>query len=704
MWESRAITEVSAHVYITYRELDGGTGLEITDTIERRRYSLLSETPVTPTGIDTDKFAFPIDGAVAIVTERLTLPTVVPVYVRNAAGEMIAEAEHFADADLPAGEYSLELCAPMKIYLRARGPLTLAGDAQQLHVEFDEPTEVLVGARSHHKHPAGTVTTTEDPRDLMAAVSTFGSALKTTSPERSYPTLRGHPPLVELGDELDIPENLVRPDTGITIEVPPETGYIFCAAPLVYYLGADLVPGFDARLVTDEGFTFPLGDTPREFENTVEAVLKHVFFLDCITRTEGLYKLNLHERHEIADRVALDFALLYDQSLAAQLEAYLAVPFETVEPLLPEWKLTSHVSLSPTSIETLPFLVDDLAVVRTPQAEQVAHADAQMALVDEFLRDGSFMRSASAASAAPASYVKPQAVTSLEQAWVGDGAPLGASKTTTQAFHNHLARELSDGDIDITVVCNDPQMDEERDIVDRVYGSRSDLLFDVTIKHDLTTAELAAVLTSQTEFLHYIGHIDAEGFECVDGKLDVSTLDDVGIDAFFLNACSSYDQGMALIEKGSIGGIVTLSDVINSGAVRIGSTVARLLNGGFPLSSALEVAKGESIVGGQYAVIGDGGLAVAQADSGTPLVWELTALEDDQYEVEMKTYPTCERGMGSLIVPYFESNNEYFLNSGTLEPFTVSAGELLRLFIMEDFPVRMDGQLRWSSEITHSEL
>ncbi|WP_276246351.1 hypothetical protein [Haladaptatus sp. YSMS36] len=691
-------------MYITYRKTDGGTGLEISDTIERRHYSLLTDTPVTPRATDAEQFLFPVDEAVSITTTQVTLPTVIPVYVRDAAGQMLAEAEHFANEDLPAGDYSLELCAPMKIYLRTTGPLTITGDAQQLHISFAQPTEVLVGARSHHKHPAATITTTEDPFDMMAAISAFGSALKTTSAERSYPTLRGHPPLVELGDELHIPEGLVRPDTGISIEIPPEPGYIFVAAPLAYYLGAELVPGVAARILTDTGFEYPLGDTLFDFENTVEALLQHVFFLDCITRTEGFYKLNLHERHEVESVVDIDFAALYDQPLAVQLEAYLSIPFETLDPFLPEWKLTSHVSLSATSIETLPFLVDDLAIVRTPQAERVEQDAAQMALVDEFLRDGNFMRSGTAASAAPSSYVKPQTARSLEQAWIGEGAPLGASKTTTQAFHNRLARDLSDGDIDITVVCNDPQMDEERDIVDRVYGSRSELLFDIEIKHNLTTEELAAVLQTPTEFLHYIGHIDSEGFECVDGKLDVTTLDEVGVDAFFLNACSSYEQGMALIEKGAIGGIVTLSDVINSGAVKIGGTVARLLNGGFPLASALEVAKGESIVGGQYAVVGDGSLAVAQAESGIPLLWDLERVDDETYTVTMKTFPTTDRGMGSLVVPYIQENGQYFLGSGRIDPFEVHRSELLQLFLLEDFPVRIDGQLRWSSDITHSEL
>ncbi len=63
--------------------------------------------------------------------------------------------------------------------------------------------------------------------------------------------------------------------------------------------------------------------------------------------------------------------------------------------------------------------------------------------------------------------------------------------------------------------------------------------------------------------------------------LDTRELDTVGIEGFFLNACQSYDQGMALIDAGAVGGVVALNDVINSGAVRVGRTMIRLLNRSF---------------------------------------------------------------------------------------------------------------------------
>jgi len=58
----------------------------------------------------------------------------------------------------------------------------------------------------------------------------------------------------------------------------------------------------------------------RGFEEEVERVLKQVFFLDCITRTEGFYLVNLHEPNAIEDQVDLNFEYLYDQPIGRQLK------------------------------------------------------------------------------------------------------------------------------------------------------------------------------------------------------------------------------------------------------------------------------------------------------------------------------------------------------------------------------------------------
>jgi hypothetical protein len=681
-------------VTVSIASRETNTGLTISDAVERRQYVLDTPTAATPTAVDCDRFWFPVDEAVSVETTSLTLPSVVATYVRTADGEMLAEVDHFDSYDFPTGAYSVELCAPIKLYVYTDGPLTVEAMADSMELRFDDDAEVLVGARSHHKRPEATITTTEDPRDQMAAVSALSSALKTTTCERSYPTLRGHPPTIELGDELDIPDELSPPDTGVRIEIPPTRRYLYPAAPLAYYLGATVEPGAVPRIVTDSGFEHAL-DSPRGYEAEVERVLKQTFFFDCVTRTEGYYKVDLHERAAIEHLVDLDFAALYDRSLAEQLEAYLDVPYAVVEDHVPEWKLTTHVDPTPENAELLPFLVNDLAVVRLPQGQSVTPSEAQLAAVDDFTRDD-FTRSATDGGTGAPALVQPEQTNSLEQAWAGEDAPVGASKASIQAFRNRLDRTASDGDIDITVVCNDDAMGEEGNLAEEVYGSRDDLPFDVTIYRNLSTAALQAVIETEMDFLHYIGHIDDEGFDCSDGKLDVADLDTVGVDAFLLNACRSYDQGMALIERGAIGGVVTLTDVINSGAVRVGKTMVRLLNQGFPLRAALDIAKDQSIVGGQYTVVGDGNMDVAQSDSRTPVLLEVES-KGERYELSSRVYPTDSHGMGSITT--FPLSEECYIASGTLETLEVTREELETAVSVENMPLYFDGQLLWSSEL-----
>ncbi|KTG09037.1 hypothetical protein AUR64_14640 [Haloprofundus marisrubri] len=678
-------------------------GIEVVDPIERHRYELGTPSAVTPNSIDIDEFRFPVDAAVSFRTSSLTLPTVVPIYVRDTDGTMLAHVTPSDSLSLPDGEYAIELCTPIKMYLRVSSELTVDRTNQSL--DFGEETTVLLGARSHHEHPAGTITVTDSVEDAMRAVSLFGSAVKTTSPERSYPTLRGHPPTVELGDSFEAPEDIVAPETGIRIELPRERSYVYAAAPLAYYLGARVEPGSVPRLVTDSGFEHRL-DTPDGVERELEHVLRHVFFFDCLCRTEGLYQVDLHERRAVESTVDIDFERLYGLPSDERLEAYLSVPYETLEPHQPEWKLVSHVAPSAQSAELLPFLVDDLAIVRTPtQTKTTAAPQIQVDAVQEFLRDGDEFTRSTASQPSSMEFVEPESADAVEQAWVGEGTPVGANKATIEAYRNRLSRTMADDDIDIVVVCNDTQMSEERDDIDQVYGSREELPFDVQIHRSLTTDELTEVLREETEFLHYIGHIDQGGFECTDGRLDARELDDVRVDAFLLNGCTSYEQGLSLIEAGAIGGIVTLSDVINSGAVRIGSTLARLLNGGFPLSVALETARGESIVGSQYVVVGDGGLAITQAESGTPLLCVVEEHENKgQYSIQIRGYPTDRSGMGGLIVPYVSNNEEYTLNSNSQLSFEVSKSELAEFLQLEGMPVRLRHELRWSDEIPLYEL
>jgi len=698
--------------------------LTVFDPIERDQVHLDTNTAVTADPSSPERVDAPVEAAVSIATDAVEVQNSA-VYVRDATGEMVAEPGAIRDISLPDGCYTIELTTQIKLYLQLTAPLRIERRSESKLLSFGGQTDVVVGARSRHETPTATITTTRTPETLMQAVSALSSSLKTTTAERSFPSLRGHPPLIEVGEELQIPAELSTPDTAVQIEIPPDCAHVFAVAPLSYYLGATVVPGEQPRILTDDGFTYDL-DGPGGFEATVEAVLRQVFFFDCVTRTEGLYRFPLHERSELEAirELDLDFAALYEKDLSQQLEAYLDVPYSTVESLLPTWRLSSRVEPTADSIEAIPFLVRDLALVHSHQPDAqtagptAAPADEQGA-VEAFMRTGgvspgeasvpstatatpggSFTRSASGGpDQAPLPTVSaPTSADALEQAWVGDGAQYGSSKPTVQAYRNRLERTPVEDDIELTVVCNDPRMADERDLVETIYGSRSSLPFDVSVKRRLSVAQLRDVLGESVEFCHYIGHIDAGGFECTDGRLDASDLDTVGVDAFLLNACRSYEQGLELIEAGSIAGVVTMREIANDVAVEIGNTLARLLNAGFTFGAALSIASDQSPLGSQYVALGDGGLAVAQAESGTP---NLVSIEEREqgYEVELTCYPTPKRDIGSLFVPYLESVETWFLNSGTISTFEISADELDAFLDLEEVPVTIDGELHWSTEI-----
>ena len=285
----------------------------------------------------------------------------------------------------------------------------------------------------------------------------------------------------------------------------------------------------------------------------------------------------------------------------------------------------------------------------------------------------------------------------LEQAWVGDGIPIGASKAMIEAFKNRFQRNPTNGDIEITVVVNDDAMVKEGNIVDHVYNSRDELSFSVKLHQQLKIEDMEDVLNRDTDFFHYIGHIDDDGFECVDGQLDVTNMDYTGIKSFLLNACSSYMQAIGLIEMGAAAGIATLRPVLDSGAERIGRAIARLLNLGFPFISALKIAKTESIMGDNYVLIGDGGLDLTQSKSGIPSLCKISK-NSEENDVSYWTYVNRRKDLGSITIPYVKGNQKYFLTSGHTGRFMMGNDELLEFLSMGEMPIIMDSSLYWSNE------
>ncbi|MFC6963465.1 hypothetical protein ACFQL7_03330 [Halocatena marina] len=118
----------------------------------------------------------------------------------------------------------------------------------------------------------------------------------------------------------------------------------------------------------------------------------------------------------------------------------------------------------------------------------------------------------------------------------------------------------------------------------------------------------------------------------------------------------------------------------------------------------MNIARNESLVSNQYLVIGDGGLAITQAESGMPMLGEIERLAEDRFELAINVYPTTQHGMGSVSIPLINGENEYQLSSGGVDTYELSTKELERYLGLEQIPVRVDGTIQWSDEITLTEL
>lgn len=668
--------ESTAANRVSVSQLDDECGLAIDDRIERRRCEIRTPTPVSPVSTDGETFRYPVDTAVRVRTDRLTFGGSTLAFVHGP--DAVTEVGHFQTATFGAGYHELEFSGPIKLYAAIEGPFRVETSLSETQVRLDEADVLEVGARSYHERPATTVTTSADPEDVMAAVSTFGSAMKTTRSERSYPTLRGHPPTLAVGDELSVPAGVDPPESNVRIEVPRSLSDVLAVSSLAYYLGCRVVPGAEPQLEI-EGESFPLA-VDGDLQTGAERTLKRTFLLDCIVRTAGPREIPLYERRMLDAELGFDPEDLYGRSGPKRLRAYANVPYEAVSEHLPTWKLTAGVQPSAPSLEVLPFLVNDLAVLK-PASETKAEPEGPFGEVGDTDR-----------------WVHVETADSLEQVWVGPGAPVGASKALPDAYRNKLGRSPREEAIEIVVVCNDEGMIAERERVEAIYSAREEFDIDVTVYEELTAERLALVLESDVDFFHYIGHVDAEGFECADGTLDAATLETVGVDIFFLNACRSYEQGRHLIEAGAISGVVTLAEVIDSGAIRIGRTLAELLDYGFPLRSALNLARDRSIVGSQYLVIGDGNADIGPAETRSPLFADVTTTEDG-YELELTTYPAAGAGIGSQFRPALQGTEDVYLSPGTLPTFHLSVESLEEYLSTSVFPMRIDESFAWSDSV-----
>ncbi len=678
--------------------------IHVTDTdnaelsVHGRELVVDSQAPPVPRPVDetlvatTDEFRFPHDVVYAFSLDSENR------YELDPRGEPLS---------LPAGEYILDIDTDIKTYLQFSGQATIerTADFESTVVSFPTRTRTVLGFRSHHEFPSATMTVPDSPTALAEAITLLSSSHKTDSPDRTYPTLRGHPPLIEHGPELDIDDRLLAdtPDTGIELVVPPSYESLFVAAPFAYYVQATVSvdDATSPRLrLPDAGVERELDPMP-ELEDDVERLLRKTFFLDCLVRNVGPYGTSLSE-FRLVDILGLDAEALYDATPQDRLARYLDVPFEAVEHRIPEWHCSMYVDPIYDHVETLPFLLDRMALIYLPRTSELEGKELVERSLADFYRGGhAGVQSADRSSAgqvASVDIVEPELKHGRVHGWLADGVPIDVFKSATEAYHNRLAYlEQSSDSTSICVVLNDPEMAGEHDDVADIYRDRAtELTMDVTVMESLRKAALARVFESDHDFVHYIGHCETDGLRCPDGYLSTSTLETSNVQTFFLNACGSFYEGQTLVKKGSVAGAVTFTQVLNDHAVKVGSTFAKLLVHGFSIERAMRLARRRIMMGKDYAVVGDGTHSLTQGGLRTPTTARIEPVDDGQYLVTFDCYST--RVTGSYYFPHTDAN-EYAYLCANESNFVLSEPELASLLRESDVSVIYDGDIYWSKTL-----
>ena len=569
-----------------------------------------------------------------------------------------------------------------RLHVRFDGPASLRPTDGGTVLSLWDSQQVTVGTGESTAIGPAHIQVAETPEGLATGIAHMSVAHHTLSPSRSHPSQRGHPPLLTTGRETSIPTELAntKPETGIELRVPPCVESLFVVAPLAYYLGADLtVSDRPQVLLTAEGTDVhhEFGPFP-DVQDEVGSMVQRLFYLDCLVR-----RMNPESDPDLLEQCSLEPETVRSLSPAGRLERYLSTPNDAVDALVPEWHLSTHTEPSLERSRCLPFLLDKLSLIYLSEGSELERCD----LLEKTLSD-SYTRGAGETTA----MLEPTGGVGRVHGWLAPGTPIDAFKTTPSAYENrYLYRKKETDRLQLSVVLNDTEMSDERSAVSEIYRA-ADLPMDVSVSEQLTTDELADVFESENDFVHFIGHCEDDGLRCPGGTLSMASLSASRTRTFFLNACGSYQQGLALIEQGSVAGAVTFADVLDSHAAMVGTAFARLLSHGFSIQRALQLARRRIMMSKDYAVVGDGTYALLPGP--TDPVVAMVSETDGGYTL------TCEvmtpQGAGeSFDLPV---DGEVALN-GTVTEHTVSAATLVDTLESNSLPVIFDGDFHWSEDL-----
>ncbi|UWG48882.1 Uncharacterized protein HSRCO_2622 [Halanaeroarchaeum sp. HSR-CO] len=665
-------------------------GLAILDPIQGRRVPI--ETDDVPDLVEqpTDALPFPVDTVSTFTSRSLRLDQGDHVVVWPDGAAATEPIQAHQTGSFGPGTHHIEISGPIKLYLAVEGPFSIEVGIDFIDVDLVDRTTVSVGARSYHERPAGTITVGDDPEDVMTAISAFGSALKSTTPDVSFPTLRGHPPLIETGDALAIPDGLSMPDSGITIEVPRTRRMIYPTASLAFYLGSRVEPGPTPRIRTTEGFEYPLDDE-RWLEDAITRVLRQVLLFDAVVRSAGPYGQSVLEGDVVEPLLESDPSTLYDRPMRERLEAYLAVPAEEVADVGPRWAMTAYVPPTTEGAAFLPYVVNELGIIRNPRGTRIDGREARSSLGVPDERSRRYV----SAGDRERLMIRPEFFDdSVEHVWLGDHVPVGATNGTLESFEYDLERTDSTGSLEVAVVSTRPTAVDSPDL-EAAYDVREALQIEMETFAETETGQLRSILAAGYDVVHFIGQTAPGEIVTADGTLTLSTLETVDVGIVLLEADHSFEEALWLVENGAIGGLGTVGTVPDDPSLSIGRLIARLLSMGFPLRGALEIAREEVDSGEQCVLVGNGNVDVVQPDSVLPTVATIVP-DDGEFLVHWDAYPAGMFRVGTEVEPSPAAARRFLGPGNGNQRVRLSSSELQALVERSESPTVVDGHLYWT--------
>jgi len=657
--------------------------LQFVDTKSGENLLVNADQPVTPHIEWNPDVEWPVVATAQFIAQRIELPESGGVtFIREPDFHHRKTA---VEGKTPfSGESIIEFNLHPKLYVHTEGEGQIVakqesigrGDRGRKILEMDEPTEITVGGRPMVEANLGTLTIPETTEGVRKALDWLGDPIRTDSPARVWPTLRPPTYRIEVGDSFDLPDSDTPSQSGIELALPDSLAYLYPATTAAYYLNAEVVSNQTPELripAYDIAKSLPKGEA---FVDALRELVDGIFMLDATAREPegvGFYDMSTIGGRAVrnTDEFDIDWETVYDWPLNRRIKRYLGDPLSVAADTAPPRPVGFDIAESTAHAPILSDAADWLATVKTHSPRSITTG------MDAL--------------------VQPEPLDAIHECYVGEGVPKGAERALPEGYQHAQAQRPAQPP-EVVVVYPPDEFDAEGETIRDYYETIPSPDFDLTEYTDLTVAGLRELLENEGSHLHFIGHMTSRGLKCTDGWLDTTTLETVAPLTFFLNGCSSFNQGAALVEQGAAGGIVSRHDIRNRPASDFGTALIRCLGIGTTLGMAVNLATYTNPLSEKYMVIGNGRARMNPTVEMDSIVNVTRQPAEEAYHIGYVS-PSGSYGHrpGALNTPTAEDGET--VHSNAAQQFTLDESQMARLVEHSSIPMIVDGDLMWPDEL-----